>query len=351
MSAAINVTLPPSIAALPRWSKVAAAWLITVLIGWIDLVTGNEVSLFALYGFPIFMGVWFGSPRHGLIMAVACTIIWWWANHADNSFTTWWGYHIAAGSRLALFIMVAVASAVMKAKQEVDRARIEALERTRELEEEIVRVSESEQRRIGQDLHDGLCQHLAAIGCAAKSLADDLEKTRHPEVAAAQEIEQLLKNAVIEARDIARGMFPVQMDAAGLSAALEGLAATTSRLTSAEVTFTEIGEVYIADAATAMHLYRIVQESVSNAIKHSSARNVDITLEGAEDVVRVAVEDDGSGFFHQTEMMRGMGMRTMAYRARVIGATLEIQERDGPGTRVWCELPLSSLPLQPYNDS
>lgn len=346
MHATLNVTLPPAITALPRWSKVGVSWVITALIGWVDFVTGSEVSLFALYGVPIFMAVWFGSTRHGLFMAVTCTVIWWWANLAENTFTTWWGYHIAAGSRFALFIMVAVASAVMKDKQEVDRARIEALERTRELEEEIVRVSESEQRRIGQDLHDGLCQHLAAIGCAAKSLADDLEQSAHPEFGAAQEIEQLIKSAVVEARDIARGMFPVQMDGAGLSAALEGLAATTSRLTTAEVSFTEIGEVQVSDTATAMHLYRIVQESVSNAIKHSSARNVFITIEGAADVLRLAVEDDGSGFFHETALMRGMGMRTMAYRARVIGATLEIQEREGPGTRVWCEMPLNGIAHQ-----
>ena len=234
--------------------------------------------------------------------------------------------------------MVAVASGLMKSKQEVDRARIDALERTRELEQEIVRVSEREQRRIGQDLHDGLCQHLAAIGFAAKSLADDLEKCERPETTAAQEIEALLKEAVIEARDLARGMFPVQMDAAGLSAALEGLAATTSRLTATKVVFTEIGEPHISDAATAMHLYRIAQESVANALKHGSARRVSITLEGVGDILRLRIDDDGQGFFGNPSTVGGMGMRTMAYRARLIGATLEIQERDGPGTCVWCEI-------------
>jgi signal transduction histidine kinase len=212
------------------------------------------------------------------------------------------------------------------------------------LEQEIVRVSETEQRRIGQDLHDGLCQHLAAIGFAAKSLADDLEKCERPETAAAQEIESLLKQAVIEARDLARGMFPVQMDGAGLSAALEGLASTTSRLTSTEVVFTEKGQVQISDTAVAMHLYRIAQESVANAIKHAAARHIFITLESEAEKVRLRIDDDGKGFFEQEDMVKGMGMRTMAYRARLIGGTLEIQERDGPGTCVWCELrlPVSS---------
>jgi signal transduction histidine kinase len=339
MSAATHLIYPPPAEAVPRWMKFSAAWLLTLIIGWFDYVSGSEFSIFALYAIPIFMAVWYGSWRAGLLMAFVCTATWWLANRAESTFTTWWGYHLAAASRLALFVVVAVASSVMKAKQEVDRARIEALERTRELEQEIVRVSECEQRRIGQDLHDGLCQHLAAIGCAAKSLADDLQESGRPESAAAQEIEGLLKKAVIEARDLARGMFPVQMDAAGLSAALEGLAATTSRLTATHVTFNENGDVRISDAATAMHLYRIAQESVANAIKHANANRVSITLDGSKGAVRMKIEDDGTGFFDEPAVVGGMGLRTMAYRARLIGATLEIQERDGPGTCVCCEVP------------
>ncbi|OAI56628.1 hypothetical protein AYO49_03895 [Verrucomicrobiaceae bacterium SCGC AG-212-N21] len=346
MSAVTQATLIPAPqSALPSWLKYFSSWVVVAFIGWLDEVTGKEVSLFALYGIPIFMAVWYGSWRSGLLMACASTVIWWFVNREYHDFTTWWGYPMATASRMALFIMVAVGSAVMKSKQEVDRARIEALERTRELEQEIVRVSECEQRRIGQDLHDGLCQHLAAIGFAAKSLADDLEKSERPEVAAAQEIEQLIKSAVVEARDLARGMFPVQMDSAGLSAALEGLAATTSRLTAAKVIFTEKGEAYVANAATAMHLYRIAQESVANAIKHGTAGHVFVTLEGTADLLRLKIEDNGRGFFPDGAMMHGMGLRTMAYRARLIGAKLEIQEREGPGTRVNCELPLQSAAI------
>jgi signal transduction histidine kinase len=344
MSTAIQASYRSSSPALPQWMKFSFAWVLTAIIGWLDYATGSELSLFALYGVPIFMAVWYGSWRSGILLAVACTVIWWFANREESTFTTWWGYHMAAASRFILFVMVAVASGLLKAKQKADQARIEALERTRELEQEIVRVSEREQRRIGQDLHDGLCQHLAAIGCAAKSLADDLQKCQHPEVSAAQEIEQLIKKAVVEARDLARGMFPVQMDAAGLCAALEGLAATTSRLTSADVTFAEVGEAHVADAATAMHLYRIAQESVANAIKHAAPHQVSITLEGAEDSLRLRVEDDGSGLFREPTIVSGMGLRTMAYRARLIGATLEIQERHGSGTRVLCELSPQAVP-------
>jgi signal transduction histidine kinase len=167
MSAVTHATLIAPPASLPGWLKYVTSWLVVAFIGWLDYVTEKEVSLFALYGVPIFMAVWFGSWRSGLLMACVSTILWWFVNREYSDFTTWWGYPMATASRCALFIMVAVGSAVMKSNQEVDRARIEALERTRELEQEIVRVSECEQRRIGQDLHDGLCQHLAAIGFAA----------------------------------------------------------------------------------------------------------------------------------------------------------------------------------------
>ena len=143
---------------------------------------------------------------------------------------------------------------------------------------------------------------------------------------------------MIEARDLSRGMFPVQMDGAGLVAALDGLVATTRRLTSVNVTFAEIGEVQIPDPETSMHLYRIAQESLANAIKHAAPRQVSITLKAVSGGIQLTVEDDGSGFFHEPETEDGMGLRTMAYRARLIGATLEVHERDGPGTCVCCEI-------------
>src|SRR5829696_8510469 len=104
MPSAIQLISTHSFAALPRWVSLGSAWVTAAVIGWTDYVTGMELSLFALYAVPIFMAVWFGTWRGGLLMAAGCTLIWWFANRADSTFTTWWGYHIAAASRLALFI-------------------------------------------------------------------------------------------------------------------------------------------------------------------------------------------------------------------------------------------------------
>lgn len=321
------------------------AFLAATFIGVLDQATGWELSLFVLYGVPIFFVVWYGTWEVGMVFSLVCSVIWWLANQAENPYTTWWGYQLAALSRFVYFSMVVVGGSILKMKREADAVRIEALEKMHEMEREIVRVSEREQRRIGQDLHDGLCQHLAAIGCAAKSLADDLQRDGVPaEAAAAGEIVELIKGAVIEVREVARGMFPVQVDLRGLGAALDDLAATTSRLTSAAVSFTEEGEVLVSETETAMHLYRIAQEAVSNAIKHGRADHIAISLSMADGVIRLTIDDDGRGFFLQPGDPGGMGLRTMAYRARSIGASLEICERDGPGTRVLCEMALPDNP-------
>ena len=323
------------------------ALLAATVIGLLDQATGWELSLFVLYGVPIFFVVWYGTWEMGMVFTLLCTAIWWLANQAENPYTTWWGYQMAALSRFVYFAMVVVGGSILKMKREADAVRIDALEKMHEMEREIVRVSEREQRRIGQDLHDGLCQHLAAIGCAAKSLADDLEKDGiRAEAAAAGEIVDLIKGAVVEVRDVARGMFPVQVDLRGLGAALDALAATTSRLTSAAVSFTEVGEVLVSETETAMHLYRIAQEAVSNAIKHGRADHIMIALSMEDGIVRLTIDDDGQGFFLQEGDPGGMGLRTMAYRARAIGATLEISERDGPGTCVHCEMPLQDSPAK-----
>jgi signal transduction histidine kinase len=330
---------------LRRAALFGVALLAAAIIGVFDQATGWELSLFVLYGVPIFFVVWYGTWELGMAFSLVCTVIWWLANQAENPYTTSWGYQLAALSRFIYFSMVVVGGSILKMKRRADEVRIRALEKLHEMEREIVRVSEREQRRIGQDLHDGLCQHLAAIGCAAKSLADDLEKDgTRAEAVAAGEIVDLIKGAVVEVREVARGMFPVQVDLRGLGAALDELAATTSRLTSAEVSFTEAGEVIVPETETAMHLYRIAQEAVANAIKHGKADHIMIALAKENGIIRLTIDDDGCGFFLQPGDPGGMGLRTMAYRARAIGASLEISERDGPGTCVQCEMPLPESP-------
>jgi signal transduction histidine kinase len=143
--------------------------------------------------------------------------------------------------------------------------RIELLEYSRNLELEIIRTSEREQQRIGRDLHDGLCQYFAAIGCAAGSLKRNLAKQGVPLTSRAGEIEELIMQGVTQTRNLARGLFPVEDDEAGLQSALHELASNSSQLLELQCAFECESPVRVFDNVSATHLYRIAQESISNA--------------------------------------------------------------------------------------
>jgi signal transduction histidine kinase len=219
-----------------------------------------------------------------------------------------------------------------------NRARIAALERARNLEREIVGVSDREQRRIGQDLHDGLCQTLAAIGCAATSLKDDLQQVSPPHAAAAQEIEKFLNDAVVEARNLARGIAPIDMDEHALLAALDDLAERTSRLTPLPVDFEAHGEPGVVDPQAALNLYRIAQEAVNNAVRHSHASHAGIVFSQSGSQLVLTIQDDGDGLPGNPMTGSGMGMKTMTYRAQMIGADIKISGGPGEGASIACTL-------------
>jgi signal transduction histidine kinase len=190
--------------------------------------------------------------------------------------------------------------------------------------------------RIGQDLHDGLCQNLVAIDCAAACLRADLEAKDLPEAATAEAIQKLLREAVVEARDLARGIFPVQMDAEGLQAALAELVAKTNRSPQVTVTLQILGEVGVEDPQVGMHLYRIAQQALNNALTHAQARQIDIRLCREGERLTLTINDDGRGFAQSASPSRGMGLRTMQYRARLIGGALTVTSTPEAGTEVRC---------------
>ena len=218
----------------------------------------------------------------------------------------------------------------------------------RTLEKEILSISDMERRRIGQDLHDGLGQMLTGIGLIARNLARKLENS-HPEVAEeVVEITDLIREADEFARGLARGLVPVDLEANGLRSALGRLASGAERLFGIRCTFEELGKVLIHDNSMATHLYRIAQESVSNAVKHGRAQHVKISLAGGNRQIRLRIQDDGVGFpTEHDEETRGMGVRIMHHRARIIGANLEIQPGVEGGTTVMCTVrdPAAPIPM------
>ena len=213
----------------------------------------------------------------------------------------------------------------------------------RALEREVLRISDEERRRIGQDLHDGLGQMLTGIGLISQSLARKLEANGLAGADEVAEIADLVKEADRYARDLSRGLVPVELDAQGLSAALQQLAKKAESLMGVECIYEEAGDTKIVDDAAATHLYRIAQEAVSNAVRHGRAGRVEISLSG-EELLRLRVADDGAGFEGKANG-EGMGLRIMRHRAGIMGAALEVTSAAGEGTTVTCSLARRGRPM------
>lgn len=215
----------------------------------------------------------------------------------------------------------------------------------RRLEQEVLETSEREQSRLGQDLHDDLGQQLASIGMLVQLLGAQLQAQLHPKAADAAELSFLCRNALETTRNLARSFYPVELEQLGLQIAIESLAHRTEAVTET-VCRTKFSNRFRARKEAAIHLYRIVQESISNAIKHGRARN--ILIEGSQRPgwLTLTITDDGIGF-EQNTFSNGLGLHIFQYRARLIGAQVSVERacREG-GCRVTCLLPASKGPAK-----
>jgi PAS domain S-box-containing protein len=207
------------------------------------------------------------------------------------------------------------------------------------LEAEILEISEREQRRIGQDMHDTLSQHLRGIAYLSHVLNESLIRRSLPESSDSARISQLLNEAVDQTRLLSRGLFPVELESDGLMSALEALANTVSDIYKISCEFACPEPVLIDDNATAIHLYRIAQEAAFNAVRHGRASRVTISLSISTQELTLRVQDNGRGFPKVLPRTRGMGLRMMQHRAHVIGAKLSHQTAPQGGVALTCRLP------------
>lgn len=206
------------------------------------------------------------------------------------------------------------------------------------LESEILEISEREQRRIGQDLHDGLSQRLRGIAYLSHVLAEEMAQKSLPAARDARRITQLLGQAILEAHGLARGLFPINLDADGLMTALKELASNIRSIYKIYCRLVCPKAVVIADRSIAINLFRIAQEAIQNAIKHGKATRVVIRLTQKSESVELVVKDNGRGLPKHFERRQGMGLKIMDYRASMIGAELQVRRGNGGGTWLTCTL-------------
>jgi PAS domain S-box-containing protein len=250
--------------------------------------------------------------------------------------------HGAREDNSALFVEGAITSLVLSGERFWLTMLQDATAR-RQLEREVLEVSNREQQRIGNDLHDGLGQELTGIALLLRGLENRAEREAPALSQSIEEVALLVNDAIFTTRALARGLTPVTFDRGGLALALEGLARRLS------ATF-HIDVRCEADAAlerglesvNALHLYRIAQEAVTNAAQHGAAKLLHISLRVDGDRGLLRIEDNGSGFNPAIHQSKGLGLRIMHYRAQMMAGSLRIESATSRGTVVSCWFPRST---------
>lgn len=234
---------------------------------------------------------------------------------------------------------------VSKAKwdhSQIFTAFISDISERRRLEQEILWISEEERQSIGQNMHDGLGQLLTGIGLITQTLARRMENLDKPEAKEVREIADMIKEADEQARALAHGLVNVGVEEDGLQISLERLCKQTEKLFNMECHLDIDHDIVINNTVTALNLYRITQEAISNAHKHGQARNIEVSLQAGKncDYINLIIRNDGIPFKLDHDQKAGMGINIMKYRSKMIFGHLKFNQTDDNHTEVICRVPI-----------
>lgn len=334
-----------------RW-MIGLTVALLLVIGLADFLIGFEITLLVFYFVPISFAVVALGWRFGVLIAVASVTTWITGDlaagaHYSSQFVPEWNACIAMGTYLVLIWLLSSLLALHHEMEERVRQRTAALtkeiaERER-LEKAILEIGERERRSIGRDLHDGLGQHLTGTALTGQILSEKLQSRNAEETADAQKMVGLVNAAIEQTRHLAKGLLLEAIEPGGLLRALEELATTTTQQFRVTCVFQQEGDVTLTESGTATHLYRVVQEAVRNALRHGKPRRIDIALSGEDGAITLTVRDDGVGLPRTPPSGQGLGLRIMAHRAMIIGASFSIEAPLEGGTLIVCRLPRPDL--------
>lgn len=322
--------------------------LLVIAIGIISSITGPHLSSSFLYLIPLLLVTRVGGFKVGAPTAVLAAGIWLMADlRAGMDFgqpvTPYWNAVMRLGTFLVAISLVSATKSLNSHLEERVRERTAELEtkiaENRELEKSILEISDRERAAVGQDLHDGLCQQLVGAAFSANMLKEKLSGDPIDSRTEADRIADMIDDAITQARNLARGLYPVRLETEGLEMALFELCETLGRRLELPVQLQCDESLPQLSMGTGIHLYRITQEALMNAAKHAQASEVVVRITMADHHLLLQVEDDGVGIDSSPRRSSGMGLSIMEYRARMIGADFQISRLPTSGTRVQCLLP------------
>lgn len=326
---------------------VLVTLLIVIVVGVVDYVTGWELSFSVFYLLAVGLATWFVGTQFAIFISVLSVAVSLGGDLANggrysSGLVPFWNASIVLGFYFVVVALLAKLRGLygqLEARvKERTRALTEEMAERERVERELLDISEREQQRIGHDLHDSLGQHLTGVALAGQVLKEKLATRGVPEAADATHVVELAEQGIALSRKLAKGLHPVEMGAEGLMQALEELAANSGDLFRISCRFECDSPVLIRETTTSGHLYRIAQEAISNAVKHGKARNISVQLETLDEGIALRVRDDGIGLPEPLPRTAGMGLRIMAHRASMIGASFSARRQDTGGTVVSCIL-------------
>jgi signal transduction histidine kinase len=325
---------------------------LVAVIGVADYFTGFELSLLVFYLLPVCLAVAAAGWRFGTVTAVLSVVTWLTGDfaagaHFANPFVPMWNAVIALVTYLVVVWLLSSLVALQRELEDRVRMRTAALteeigERVR-LEKVILEITERERRAIGHDLHDGLSQHLTGTALVAQALVRRLAAHSAVEAAEMENIVALIEKGIEQTRSLAKGLLLAEIERDSLEAALGELASTIRSQSGAACVLTCAAPVSLDENGTATHLFRIAEEATRNGLRHGRATRIAMELRAENGTLVLSVTDDGSGLQPRGERGEGLGLRIMAHRAAMIGATFSVEAQPSGGTMVVCRLPHRAL--------
>lgn len=318
-----------------------------IIVGALNYLTSPQLSTSLLYLIPVLLVTRVSGFAAGSLAAVLAAIIWLAADLNSNNYlghpvTPYWNALMRLGTFLVAVSLVSGMRSLNAHLEERVNERTAALEaqiaETQQLEKTLLEISDRERASIGQDLHDGLCQQLVGAAFSANLLQEKLATDPGSCGGDAASIADLIDDSITQARNLARGLYPVRLETEGLEMAVRELASTLGQRFGIPCHVECPKPLPHVEESTGIQFYRIIQEAVTNAAKHSTAGQVVIFLGMNEGRLCASVTDDGVGIDHAGHNPLGMGLNIMEYRARMIGADFDIVGREPNGTVVTCRV-------------
>lgn len=350
--AAPAMTLPLR-GAIPLGTRAGARALTTTgmlaAVALIDLRLTPGTSLMFFYLVPLALGTWWFGGLIGVLLALVAGA---WAAICDaqpgwklDRSLIWWNGFI----RQCVFLCAVTGTSLLRSRacdlrMAVRERTCQLVRETQErqrLQREVVELLTQQREKIALELHDGLAQQLTAVGFGLKAL-----EVRYAAKGMAQHVRPLveaLNGSISLTRTLARGLQPVELEQRTLTAACRAFCREISSAFGVACSFEGCLEDVAMSAESRLHLYRIIQQATDNALRHGRAASVRVLVSCQDSHLRVTVCDDGAGFDPQSAAGKGLGLRSMRYRAESLGGVLQVVSKRGSGTHVHCTIPITRL--------